>query len=206
MKKEEYDYFDEFIKVSECIVKSAEILKETLENFNIEKLEEKTVEVHKLENEADQIIHEMRKRLIKDFLPPIEREDIALIGHRLDDIEDCIDEILINIKILNITKIDIEISEITEILLEATKIVKEIFLNFKNFKKFDLIKQRIIEVNDLEERGDRAYEKIMSALYRSNLDAVNLVKLTNIYNGLEDTIDCCELVSDCVEDVILTNS
>ena len=129
MKKEEYDYFDEFIKLSECIVKSAEILKETLENFNIEKLEEKTVEVHKLENEADQIIHEMRKRLIKDFLPPIEREDIALIGHRLDDIEDCIDEILINIKILNITKIDTEISEITEILLEATKIVKEIFLN-----------------------------------------------------------------------------
>lgn len=206
MKKEKYNYFDEFIRLSEYIVKSAVVLKEVLKNFDIEKLEEKTKEVHKMENEADQIIHVMRNNLIKDFLPPIEREDIALIGHRLDDIEDSIDEILINLRIFNVTEIREGVNEITEILLQATDAVKDMFLNFKNFRKIDLIKEKIIEVNNLEEQGDRAYEKLMSNLYRTETNSVNLIKWTKIYEWLENAIDCCEQVSDCVEDVIVSNS
>ena len=205
-KKEKYNYFDEFIKLSDCIVQSAEILRDVFTNFDLDKLEEKTSQVHHLENEADKIIHTMRNYLIKDFLPPIDREDIAQIGHKLDNIEDCIDEILINIKILNVTEIKKEVNEITEILLIATKAVKEMFIEFKNIKKFDEIKKKIIEVNELEEKGDRAYEKIMSSLYRTEINPFNLIKWTNIYNWLENAIDYCEQVSDCVEDVILTNS
>ena len=206
MKKEDYNYFDEFITMADYIVQSAEILKDVFVNFHIEKLEEKTTEVHKIENNADKIIHKMRNHLIKDFLPPIDREDIALIGHKLDDIEDEIDEILINIKILNVTEIKEEVNEIADILLQSANAVKEMFLNFKNFKKMDLIKQKIIEVNELEEKGDKVFEKIMSSLYRTEINPFNLIKWSHIYNWLENAIDCCEQVSDCVEDVILSNS
>ena len=91
-KKENYNYFDEFIRLTDYIVESAKILEEVFTNFDVETLNDKTVEVHKLENEADLIIHKMGNYLIKDFLPPIDREDIAKIGHKLDDIEDSIDE------------------------------------------------------------------------------------------------------------------
>lgn len=205
-KKDNYNYFDEFIKLSDYIVESAEILKDVLLNYNVDKLDEKTVEVHKLENEADMIIHNMRNYLIKDFLPPIDREDIAKIGHKLDDIEDGIDEILINLKILNITEIRNDVLEITDILLLSTKAVKEMFLDFKNFKKLDLINKKIIEVNDLEEKGDRSYEKLMTELYKNEKDSIKLIKWTNIYNCFENVIDFCEQVSDCLEDVILINS
>lgn len=205
-KKENYNYFDEFIKLSDYIVESAEILKDVLLNYNVEKLDEKTIEVHKLENEADMIIHNMRNYLIKDFLPPIDREDIAKIGHKLDDIEDGIDEILINLKILNITEIRNDVLEITDILLLSTKAVKEMFLDFKNFRKLDLINKKIIEVNDLEEKGDRSYEKLMTELYKNEKNSIKLIKWTNIYNCFENAIDFCEQVSDCLEDVILMNS
>lgn len=206
MKKEKYNYFDEFILLSDNIVKSAEILKDVFVNFDLNKLNEKTVEVHKLENESDQIIHKMRNQLIKDFLPPIDREDISLIGNKLDDIEDSIDEILINLKILNITEIKKEANESIDVLIKSTNAVREMFLDFKNFKKIDLIKNKIIEVNELEEEGDRVYEKIMSSLYRTEINPFDLIKWTNIYNCLENAIDFCEQVSDCVEDVILLNS
>lgn len=205
-KKDNYNYFDEFIRLSDYIVESAEILKDVLLNYNVDKLDEKTVEVHKLENEADMIIHNMRNYLIKDFLPPIDREDIAKIGHKLDDIEDGIDEILINLKILNITEIRKDVLEITDILLLSTKAVKEMFLDFKNFKKLDLINKKIIEVNDLEEKGDRSYEKLMTELYKNQKNSIELIKWTNIYNCFENVIDFCEQVSDCLEDVILINS
>lgn len=205
-KKENYNYFDEFIKLTEYIVSSAETLKGVFTNFNKDELKEKTMEVHKLENEADQIIHNMTSYLIRDFLPPIDREDIAKIGHSLDNIEDGIDEVLINLKIFNVTEIKSEVKEIIDVLILSTKAVRDMFLEFKQFKKPDLVKEKVIEVNDLEEKGDRAYEKAMTELYRNEKDAITLVKWTNIYNCLESVMDCCEQVSDCVEDVILTNS
>lgn len=205
-KKEEYCYFAEFINNSNYIVDSAEILKETLENYDVKNLEENISRVHKLENEADKALHKMRNYLIKDFLPPIDREDIILIGHRLDDIEDYIDEILINFNILNITKIREDAIEFTELLIKCCYSVREALQDFKNFKKADDIKAKVIVVNELEEKADRLYEKVMKKLYAEEKDPVEIIKWTTIYSCLENTTDACEKISDCIEDVIMKNS
>ena len=122
-KKENYNYFNEFITLTDYIVKSANTLKEIMKNFNLEKLNTNIYEVHRLENEADNIVHKMNRYLIKDFLPPIDREDIALIIHKLDDIEDGIDEVLINVKILDITEIKSEVIELIDILVVCCAIL-----------------------------------------------------------------------------------
>lgn len=206
MKKNNYNYFSKFITLTEYIVKSANVLKEIMTNFSLEKIDEDIKEVHNLENEADRIVHEMRSYLIKDFLPPIDREDIALICNKLDDIEDGIDEILINVKILDITEIKPEVIELIDILVMCCNSVKEIFVDFENFKKIEMINEKVIEVNKLEELGDRAYEKVMTNLYKSENNPINLVKWTNIYNCLEETIDSCEKIGDTIEDVVMKNN
>ena len=206
IKKEKYNYFEEFKKVADYIVESANVLKDIMENFNIEKLNTDIHEVHKLENEADKIVHQMRSYLIKDFLPPIDREDIALISHKIDDIEDGVDEILINVKILDIYEIKPEVMELIDILVKCAEAVKVIFVEFKNFKNIELINQKIVYVNELEEQGDRTYEKLMTLLYKNEKDPINLIKWTNIYNCLEDTIDRCEEIGDCIQDVLMKNS
>lgn len=205
-KKDEYNYFDEFIKNSNYIVESAEILKETLKEYNTNNLEKNIEKVHKLENEADYTLHNMRNYLIKDFLPPIDREDIVLIGHRLDDVEDCIDEILINFNILNISEIRDDVLEFTDLLIKCCEALKEAVINFKNFKKMDLIKEKVIEVNYLEEQGDRLFEKAMKKLYKEEKNPLEIIKWTTMYNCLENTVDACEKVSDELEDVIMKNS
>ena len=59
MKNDKYNYFDEFIAMSEEIVLSAQILKETLNKFELNLLEENSEKVHELENEADKRVHQM---------------------------------------------------------------------------------------------------------------------------------------------------
>ena len=204
--KENYNYFNEFITLTDYIVESANTLKDIMENFNEEKLNTDIHEVHKLENEADKIVHKMRGYLLKDFLPPIDREDISIIINKLDNIEDGIDEVLINIKILNITDIKKEVIEIIDILIMCCMAVKDMFTDFKNIKSVDLINKNVIQVNKLEELGDRSYEKLMTLLYQNEKDPIDLIKWTNIYNCLENTIDCCEEISGCIEDVIIKNS
>ena len=205
-KKENYNYFNEFITLTDYIVESANTLKDILENFNLEKLNTGIHEVHRLENEADEIVHKMSSYLIKDFIPPIDREDIALISHKLDNIEDGIDEILINVKILDISEVKPEVIELVDILVMCCFAVRDMFIDFNNFKNIELINQKVIRVNKLEEQGDRTYEKLMTSLYKSEKNPINLIKWTNIYNCLEETIDSCEEIGDFIQDVVMKNS
>ncbi len=205
-KKDEYNYFDEFANNSTYIVESAEILKETVENYSQEKLRENIISVHKLENDADKALHRMREVLVKDFLPPIDREDIVLIGHRLDDIEDYIDEILINFNILDIESVRDDVLEFTDLLIECAHSVKDALENFKNFKKADVVKQKSIAINVLEEKADKLYEKAMKRLYKEEKNPIEIIKWTTIYNCLENTTDACERVGDCLEDIVMKNS
>lgn len=206
MKKQEYNYFDEFIENTKYIVESAQILKETLLDYSKEKLELYVQKVHELENKADNRLHNMRNYLIKDFLPPIDREDIILIGHRIDDLEDYIDEIMINFNILNINEIREDILEFTEILVNCCSYLQKTLEKFKNLKKIENIKENVIEINNLEEKGDRLFEKAMTKLYRENCNSVDIIKWTTIYNCFENTIDACEKIADEIEDVVMKNS
>ena len=207
MRKKEKDYyFNAFNFFTDSIVKSANILKDIIENFDTDKLNSDIECVHKLENEADVKLHEIKSYLIKDFLPPIDREDIALIANKLDDIEDGIDEILINMKILNITNIKKEVIDQVEILVLCCNAVKETILELKNFKNTELINKKIIQINSFEEQGDKVYQSLMTSLYENEKDSIELIKWTNIYNCLEETIDACEDLGDDVQDVIMKNS
>ena len=205
-KKEKYDYFEEFIKVTEYIEESSNKLKELMNNFNVEQLDKSIEEIHKLEHSSDRVVHKMREYLIKDFLPPIEREDIAVIINKLDDIEDGIDEIAIDFKILNVKKIKGDILEFVDILVQAAKAVKGVFEKLSDLKHPELIKEKVIVVNKLEEQGDRVYERIISNLYKEEKDPIELIKWINIYKCFEETIDSCEEISDCIQDVIMKNS
>ena len=205
-KKERFNYFNEFIAITEYIVKSASVLKEIVNDYNLTKLDERINEVHLLENKADHRVHLIRNNLIKDFLPPIDREDIAVISKKLDNIEDGIDEILINFKILNIKTIKKDVLELVDILNICCDAVKDMFLNLNNFKDIELINKKVIQINKLEEQGDRVYEKITTLLYKDEKDPINVIKWTKIYNCLEATIDVCEDISDCIADTVMKNS
>lgn len=206
MKKEKYNYFEEFINLTDYIVKSADILKDMINDYNLEKLDKSIEEIHKLEHASDRVVHKMREYLIKDFLPPIDREDIATIVNKLDDIEDGIDEIAINIRIFNVKNIREDSLEIADIVVESAKAVKGVFEVLSNLKDIETIKSKVIVVNKLEEQGDRVYEKITANLYKEEKDPISLIKWTNLYNCFENTIDSCEQISDCIQDVIMKNS
>lgn len=205
-KKDEYNYFDEYIKGAEIVVESSKLLKGALENYDLKTLENEISKVHKLENDADKIIHDMRNYLIKDFLPPIDREDIVILGHRLDDVEDYIDEILINFNILNIESVREDALEFASLLIEASEAVKEALEFFKNFKKVEPIKEKVIAINILEDKGDRLYEKVMKKLYSEEKNAIEIIKWTTIYDCFENAMDACESIADEMADIIMKNS
>lgn len=204
-KKNEYNYFDVLIMMSENIVNSANILNNTLKNYNHQEIDTNVTEIHKLETDCDRMVHEFSNQLVKDFITPIDREDLNAIIHMLDDVEDNIDELLINFKILDITTIRKDIEKFTELIVHSANAVKEMFISFKNFKKIDIIKEKIIEINNIEDQGDETFEELMTNLYKIS-DPMEVIKWTKIYNGFENSIDSCERLGDRVSLTLLKNS
>lgn len=84
--------------------------------------------------------------------------------------------------------------------------MKVMMEEFSNFRKSKTIKSNIIEINRLEEEGDKLFTKAMHNLYATSTEATEILAWTSLYDQLEHCCDLCEDVADVVERVMLTNS
>ena len=132
MKKQELDYYEEFIKMSKYTIDISSLLKELIQNYDYEKVEDRVIEIHEIENMADKTQHGVLNYLIKDFVPPIDREDIISLTRRLDDVIDSIDEVSIDLDIFVVKTLRSNMSEYMEILEEASKMMHVLLLKFKD--------------------------------------------------------------------------
>ena len=206
MKKREMNYFDEFKKNADVALEISSILSEYVKNFDDEKTEKIETKVHQLENDADQNLHEILNYLVKDFLPPIEREDIIMLSNRIDDVIDCIDEVVINLNIFNITSLRDDFRDFSELIYKCCVELKQMLQAFKNMKEYEETKKIVVNINRLEDIGDKLYQKAIKNLYQSEKDPIKVSAWTIIYNSLEECFDACECVAFCVDEILLKNT
>lgn len=204
-KLPKFNYYDEFIKNSNIALEMSTILKDFFNNFENNSAKEIEKQVHKLENDADDNLHSLINFLDKDFLPPIDREDIIYIAKRIDDIIDFIDEIAINVNILCIKKLREDIFDFIELINKFCILQKEMMEKFKSSKKYDAVNEIVIKINNLEGEGDKLYEESVKRLFKEN-DVLEIIKWQKIYSYLENCFDTFEKVADTVGEAILKNS
>ncbi|MFV0343691.1 MAG: DUF47 domain-containing protein [Anaerocolumna sp.] len=204
--KRDYNYFEAFIGLSKFSMQSAQILNKTLKDFDAKKIETKIQEMHNIEHTADIAKHDLLARLVKEFLPPIEREDIMTLSQKIDDVTDAIEDVLLCIDMFNIQKIRPEILKFTETIVDCCKSMDTALVEFQNFKKSKKLHSAIVEINRLEEVGDALYINGVKNLYRTISEPVELMVWTEVYRRLEKCCDACEDVADDIESIVMKNS
>jgi len=202
----DYNYFEAFVNLSKFSLESAEILNTTLGQFNPSEIETKIKEMHTIEHTADVAKHDMLNRLMKEFLPPIEREDITSLSQKIDDVTDAVEDVLIYIHIFNVQKIRPEIHKFTELITECCKAVNVALVEFQNFKRSKKLHPIIVEINRLEEEGDALYVSGVRNLYKYSKDPLEIMIWTEIYHRLERCCDACEDVANDIENIVMKNS
>ncbi|MEG0775001.1 DUF47 family protein [Clostridium sp.] len=202
----DFNYFKAFGDLSSFSLKAVEMLSSTLHNFDANTIEEKVKEMHNIEHTADLEKHKITNRLVKEFLPPIEREDIISITDNIDDVIDSIEDVLIGIDMYNVQVIRPEISKFIEIIMDCCKSMNSALTEFENFKRSKTLHAAIVEVNRLEEEGDQLYINGVRNLYKNSKDPVELMVWTEIYRLLEKCCDSCEEVANTIENIVMKNS
>ena len=94
MAKSDKFYFENFTMCTTLAKKAASYLVECLENYDPAQIQQMLEKMHSIEHRADTKKHEMREALAKAFVTPVDREDLDMLSHRLDDVTDQIEEIL----------------------------------------------------------------------------------------------------------------
>ena len=204
--KKDNNYFEMLAELVDYSCKAAALLQSTLANFNLDEIEEKINEMHNIEHTADIKKHDMMNKLAKEFITPIERGDIVDMANYIDNVTDGIEEVLIRIYMYNIRDIKQEAIEFSNIIIKNCDELNKIMKEFHYFKKSSEIHKLIIDINALEEEGDRLYFSTLRNLYVTSKDPIELMTWTDTFKYFEKCCDACESVANLVESVIMKNS
>ena len=205
-KKQDSFYFDNFVACAEDSCRAAQMLKEALENFRPETLKEQLDKIHEVEHSGDAKKHEMLDHLAKEFLPPIEREDIVSLSESIDNMTDKVEDVMLRVYMNNVQDIEPNALKMTDVVIQCCDAVRDLLIEFKNFKRSRTIKQLIIRINDLEEESDKLFIESIRGLYTESDNPIRIIAWRDIYIYLERCADACEHVADVVESVIMKNS
>lgn len=205
MAKNTYDYFDAFIKTAEYACEASQILSSFFGRFKKNEVQDYVVKIHNLEQSADEIKHEFISNISKEFITPFDREDMIGIADEIDNVIDAVDDVMVRVHLYNVDTVSEDAIAFVDLVNKCCLTLCEAIKEFKNYKKSKTIENLLIEVDHIEEKGDKMYFEATRRLYTESTDPVHILKWTFIINGLEKCCDSCEHVANVVRSVLIKN-
>lgn len=205
-RKNDVNYFDAFVELVQYSCQAAALLNDIMNNFKAEELSKKMKEMHAIEHAGDEARHAIVKRLSREFITPIEREDIMAMSDAIDNVTDTIEDVLMRMYMYNVTSVRHKAIEMTAVIVKCCDALKTALDEFHNFRKSQKLHDLIIEINYQEEEGDRLYTEANRELFMSNSDFKEIAAWETTFHYLEKCCDSCEDVADVIESVIMKNT
>lgn len=206
MAKGDRFYFENFVAAAELCCDAANYLESCLKEYDYNKIEEMLHTMHLIENEADGKRHEMASALAKAFVTPLDREDLAQISHDIDEVADCIEEVMQRFYVDRIETVLPDAIEFASLIVDGCKLMKDILAELENFKKSKKLHELIIQLSHHEEVCDKLYLKATRDLRNHTSDVLTIISWREIFDKLEACADACEHVGDCIETIVMKNT
>ncbi len=175
---------------------------------NYENVPEKWAEIKRLEEVGDTVIHTIMTSLHRTFVTPLDREDIAALGERLDDIVDSIEEAARLMMEYRIQESTDNAKELARILLRCSETLERaIGLLHLRGAKLQEILPLASDINTLENQADQIVSKSMAELFNDdNISPIYVLKWKEIYDLLEGAVDFCETAANMLEGIVLKHA
>lgn len=200
------DYFQTLERQSAYGVQAAQLLRDFLLEFDAFRMPEAVDEMHRVEQEADEVRREMTESLAKDFLPPIERADLLALSMELDDVTDAADDALRHVYMFNLESAMPDAAELADAALSCCGALHRAVCAFRDFKKIEKLRPLLLRVREWESKSDALYTESVRRLYCGTNDPRQLLRWTQIYGILENCCDICEHAADRMETVMFKNA
>lgn len=155
------------------------------------------------EHLADESTHDIIKRVNQTFVTPFDREDIYALAAGLDDVMDFMEEAVDLILLYEVGELPAELAEQVDVIQRCAELTAETMPRLKSMKDLD---EYWIEINRLENAGDKNYRRILAKLFSGQFEALEVLKLKDIVDSLEAAIDAFETVANTIEQIAVKES
>lgn len=182
------------------LLKAADALVELVSNFD--HVGERKVSIKDIEHKGDDIAHGLYLLLDKTFVTPLDREDISNLTGEVDEILDYIDGAADRFVLFKIAKPTQYMIELAKILLSATQEVHILMTKLRGFKNSAELIEHCRNISKYEHEADAIYRLAIAELFETD-NAIEIIKLKEIYLILEDAVNRCQDVADTFEDIAL---
>jgi predicted phosphate transport protein (TIGR00153 family) len=194
-------FYDLFSSSASHLVVGAGLLSEMLSGTGDR--EDIARRMREAEHAADETTHKIVKRVNSTFVTPFDREDIYALASGLDDVMDMMDEAVDLILLYKVTDLPAETSEQVEVLRRCAELTAASMPALESMSKLD---EFWIEINRLENTGDKLYRRILAGLFDGKRDALEVIKVKDVIETLEGAIDAFESVANTVEQIAVKES
>jgi uncharacterized protein len=117
----------------------------------------------------------------------------------MDELDEVVDLILL----YEVVQFPSEVLSAVEIIQRCADITAEAMPNLRSLSGLD---EYWIEINRLENAGDKSYRRTLAKLFSGDFKAIQVLKLKDIVTSLEAAIDAFEKVANIVEQIAVKES
>ncbi len=197
----ETTFYEMFTEAADHLVQGSTLLAQVLDPaVDRETLGE---QMREAEHQADETTHKIINRVNSTFVTPFDREDIYRLASNLDDVMDFMEETVDLVGLYEIEELPAQFASLIEVLQRACVLTAEAMPRLRTMKDLE---EYWIEINRLENQGDRSYRRIVADLYSGSYKSLQVLKLKDVVDSLEHAIDALESVANTVEQIAVKES
>ena len=199
-------FYPMFEEMADLTLQAAQLFARNLDETDPEAKENLFREIKLLETKADDIVHQVFDRLDTTFITPFDREDIQKLTMKMDDVLDCINAAGQQIRLYKPVRPLPQFSELNLVVVRGCEQIRIAIMELRNLKKPEKINDACVKINELENVADDIFHKLISELFATETDAVELIKNKEILETLEFATDRIEDVSDVLKTIIIKSA
>ena len=203
MPPEDKMFFTYFQDSAEICQKTARLYDKIMHDHLNDEYKEKAL---KYKKKSKLSYRAVLKQLNKSFITPIEREDIQTIAVQLNKITKKIVKACLNLEVYRLNDYTEEMKEQALTLVQAADKLAEIVKLFKKVSDVEKITKLNIEMKEIESHGDEIHRRAMGNLFSGKYEALDVIKLRDMYKEIENAFDACFYVTDTILNVVLKQS
>lgn len=197
-------FYDLFEQTADLLVQASEHFRDFLDNFSSP--QQHAEEIKRLEQAADELVHQTMTLLHQSFITPFERGDIRRLIQGLDNVLDCLNAACSRIALYQVDTILPPAKELARTLAAATHQVRKAVTGIRQLPKNQDILSACIEINRLENENDQTYRSALAQLFAAGTDPLTVIKWKEIFEYIETGTDRCEEVASLVEGIVHENA
>jgi uncharacterized protein Yka (UPF0111/DUF47 family) len=162
--------------------------------------------IHRVEHEADRVIAEVYEALNRTFVTPLDRSDIYTLAVSLEEVADAVFATALQFVVHAVEELPEGSRELAGLVLQSCEVIQMAVTDLRGMKNLTGIRDQCELLNRLESEGDQIYRTRLAAMFRTETDAIRLIKHKEFLEGLERTLDACEDVGGALRTIVIKNA